>query len=147
MAPGLPISPCSDNGEPQDPSAMPDTSGALPERPMKLQRHWLTGKWQEVPYETDGGRVVYATEGGREAVKVLERVDYNRVHCGLSLKPEDVTPERIAHENEMARRHNTGVHYDSRGNCHTTSRRSQNRELRRRGKMNNDAGYGDYAGR
>jgi hypothetical protein len=114
--------------------------------PTRLQRHWLSGEWQEIPLESDSGRV-YRVAGGGEAHKVFARRDYEKVHIGLSLKPEDATPAQIAHENREARRHGTGAIYDAKGRCHVSTRGSQNRELRRRNQLNPDAGFGDYAGR
>jgi hypothetical protein len=76
----------------------------------------------------------------------------------LSLKPEDATPERVEAENESARKHGTGAWFDANGECHTSTRGTQNREMRRQsirnqelpvrmpGLVNLDAGYGDFCG-
>lgn len=61
----------------------------------------------------------------------------------LSLPPEEATPERIAAENEAAQRHRTGAWFDKEGVCRTPTRRSRNREMARRGRIDLDAGYGD----
>lgn len=122
-------------------------TGGVAQPPTKWMRHWLTGEWVEVPLETSGGRVIVAVEGGRETTRVLSRRDYNRELKPLSIKPEEATPERVRQYNEDSRRHNTGAVYDKEGRCFTSSRQSQNREMRLRGKINNDAGFGDYAGR
>jgi len=70
----------------------------------------------------------------------------------MSIKPEEATPARIAWENEQSKRHGTGAYYDKQGNCYTPTRGSRSKEMRRphRGGFryqDNDAGYGDYAGR
>ena len=49
----------------------------------------------------------------------------------MSLLPEEATPERIAQENEEARRHGTGARYDGKGECYLSSRGVRSRELRR----------------
>jgi len=121
-----------------------DASGAIPAPYTQLQRHWLTGEWQEVPIQ--GGIITRVAEGG-DCEKVLPRRNYERELIGLSIPPEQATPERIARENAETKRHNTGACYDRYGRCFTSSKRSQNRELRRRGQQNNDAGDSDYAGR
>ena len=71
----------------------------------------------------------------------------------MSLKPEEATPERIALENEAARRHGTGAYYDDKGICRVPTRGSRAKEMRRGHEatdfklQDNDAGYGDYPGR
>lgn len=75
----------------------------------------------------------------------------DHVDRAMSLKPEDVTPERIAHENEMCKRHGTGAYYDGKGQCRTPTRSSRAREMARPHHggfqyQDNDAGYSDRAG-
>lgn len=72
--------------------------------------------------------------------------DYN-VCRSISIAPEQATPERIARENTEAKRHGTGAKYAPDGTCYLPSRGARAREFRRLGRMDNDAGYGDWAGR
>jgi len=65
----------------------------------------------------------------------------------LSLKPEDATPERIEKENAAAKKHGTGAYYTPDGECVISTRAVRAREMRRRQFQDNDAGYGDHAGR
>lgn len=116
--------------------------------PYKLRRHWLTGEWEELPCEGSGVIRVIEPPGGT-IPRCCNPWDASKDHTdrGMSIMPELATPERIAAENAEARQHGTGAVYDKRGVCHLPTRGSKNRELRRRRLQNNDAGYGDHAGR
>lgn len=66
----------------------------------------------------------------------------------LTSKSLGVHPSQAGEFNEMARKFgNRGVYYDESGTCHFESRGARNLEMKRRGKMDMDAGYGDHAGR
>jgi len=65
----------------------------------------------------------------------------------VSIAPEQATPERIARENEAARKHGTGAVYGADGLCHLPTRGSRAREFRRLGRQDNDAAYSDFGGR
>ena len=123
---------------------------------MGFRRDWFTGELEEVPSEGGGRQIIF--RGAVPPVSRRRHVDpwdssKDYVNKAMSLKPEDATPERIAAENEAARKHGTGAYYDSNGNCHCPTRRSLAREMARpHGPQgfyfqNNDAGYGDCAGR
>lgn len=71
----------------------------------------------------------------------------DHVNRGMSLTPEEATPQRVAAENAAARQHGTGAYYTPDGLCHVPTRGARAREMRRRGHQDNDAGYGDWGGR
>ena len=120
---------------------------------MGFKRHILTGEIIETPESGQGRQIIFrgSLPYGEQTVLGRTHNPWDRgkdVICRpLSIKPEDATPERIAKENEEARRHGTGARYDNRGVCHTPTRGSRSREMRRLNKQDNDAGYGDHAGR
>jgi hypothetical protein len=117
---------------------------------MGFKRDIFTGKLVETQ-PPEGGREIIARGslpfGEQTVTSRIPNPDYDRECVALSIKPEEATPERIAEHNEQARRHNTGAFYDRDGRCMTSTRGSQNREMRRRNYINNDAGFGDFAGR
>lgn len=125
----------------------------------RFVRDLFTGELKEVPSDGGGRRVIY-----REPVDpILAQIVSGRandpwsgpdhISRPLSLKPEDATPERIERENAEARRHGTGAYFTPDGLCHTPTRGSRSREMRRprdnntAGYMDLDAGFGDWAGR
>lgn len=125
---------------------------------MGWKRDIFSGELVETLESGQGRQVIFrgslpygeATVRGRRG----DPWDTGRDHVALamSIKPEEATPERIAHENKMAKRHGTGAYYTPDGRCHTPTRGSRAKEMRRphRGGFryqDNDAGYGDYAGR
>src|SRR4051794_19192543 len=119
----------------------------------KWRRHWLTGVLEEVPVEQGPTRIVYETPPGGTIRRVGSAWDSSKdfTSRGMSLAPEQATPTRIAELNENARRHRTGAIYDKQGVCHLPSRKGRAREMKARGDVgfryiDNDAGYGDFAG-
>lgn len=133
---------------------------------MGIQRRFIrdvfTGDLREV-CDDPAGELQALTDASRERTAWMARRSPRRsnawdsskdyVNKGMSLKPEDATPERIAAENEAARRHGTGAYYDNNGLCHCPTRRSVAREMARPHGPNNyvfqdnDACYSDCAGR
>lgn len=125
--------------------AVPSDSGPR----QRFVRDLFTGELKQVPAGEGGRQVIFRGSVPKHYDPTPSHIaaNYDRELRGLSLMPEEATPERIAAENEECRRHGTGARYDAYGRCLTSTRGSQNRELKRRGKINNDAGFGDYAGR
>jgi len=124
---------------------------------MRFVRDLFSGELVERPSEGGGRQVIFrGAEPKHYRPRRLGAPRYERICKGLSLKPEDATPERIEQENADAQKFGTGCWFDSNGECHTSTRGSQNREMRRQtirnrerqqpGLMNLDAGFGDYAG-
>lgn len=116
---------------------------------MTFVRDWFTDELVERPSEGGGRRII-----ARETVHYQPRRYGNPWDRGkpirnrnMSIAPEQATPERIATENAEAKLHGTGAAYDSDGNCYVETRGQLNREMKRRRFQNNDAGYGDWAGR
>lgn len=117
-------------------------------------RDWFTDELVERPSE-GGGRQIIA----RETVHYRPRRIGNPwdtgkeiVNRNMSIQPEQATEAKIEQLNENARKHGTGAWYDNEGNCHTPTRGARSREMRARasvdfGFQDNDAGYGDWAGR
>ena len=64
----------------------------------------------------------------------------------MSIAPEQATPERIAKENADAKKHGTGAYYTPDGGCYMPTRGVRAREMVRKNRQDNDAGYGDEAG-
>jgi hypothetical protein len=139
---------------------IPSAADPGPEaEPSRWVRDLFTGELKQVP----------AGRGGRQIIfrgSTPPNYDPNPVGCDpwrgkdkvcrpLSLKPEEVTPERIEQENAEAAKHGTGAWYDAEGECHIGSRGSRRREMARPklrsgirlSHQDNDAGYGDRAGR
>ena len=118
---------------------------------MAFVRDLFSGELVERPESGQGRQLLFvgalpygdATVGAKRRKKAW----HNRVNLAMSIKPEDVTAERVDAENELARKHGTGAFYDDRGRCHTEGRDIESKEMRRRGFQNNDAGFSDYAGR
>lgn len=69
------------------------------------------------------------------------------VSKSMSIAPEQATPERIEKENREAENEGTGAYYTPDGGCHLPTRGIRTREMRRKGRQDNDAGYSDRAGR
>lgn len=105
----------------------------------RMRRHWLTGEWEEVPYELVDGRAVisriepdYAPERHGYA--------YNRPFESTSLA---IHADQVKSFNEAAHAAGTGAYYKPDGTLVCESRGARNRELARRGQGDADAGYGD----
>jgi hypothetical protein len=121
---------------------------------MGLYRDIFTGELKERPDCPAGREIIYIepiyynpTRAGSPWDRGTDHVDR-----GMSLQPEQATPERIARENEECRHHNTGAYYTPDGLCHMPTRGSRRREMARphHGGLHyqdNDAGYSDAAGR
>lgn len=123
---------------------------------MRFVRDWFTGELKELPSEGVGRQIIFrgATPPVTGRRRLADPYDRGRDHIsiGMSLKPEDATPERIAAENEACRRHGTGAYYTPDGLCHTPTRGSRAREMARPHHggyhyQDNQAGYSDRAGR
>lgn len=124
---------------------------------VRLLRDCLTGELKELPSEGGGRKIIFrgATPPVTGRRRQADPYDNGKEHVdrGMSLKPEDATPERVAHENEQCKRHATGAWYDLKGLCHTPTRGSRAREMARPHGPNqlrfqdNDGGYGDCCGR
>ena len=69
------------------------------------------------------------------------------VSKAMSIAPEQATPERIERENAEAKEHGTGAYYTPDGGCHLPTRGVRRREMHRKDRQDNDAGYGDAFGR
>lgn len=128
-----------------------DSEGILEARTTRFRRNIFTGELEEVPSEGGGRQILYRGSAPKHYnPKPVGTPNYDRVCRPLSLKPEEATPQRIEAENEAARKYGSGAWFDKKGQCHTSTRGSQNREMKRRGDMggtpmaNFDAGYGDY---
>lgn len=107
-------------------------------------------RYDRVNREIRPGRYLIGVirEAGKEPVRRAAGNLWQDHACkAISIKPEEATPERVARENAEAKRHGTGAVYDKDGVCHLSGRGSRAREMRRLGRMDNDAGFGDYAGR
>lgn len=108
----------------------------------RFVRDWFTDELIEVPYTEN-----VVTTSRKSPSKRNAWDSKNDFVCkAMSLKPEDATPSRVEAENEAAKKHGTGAWYDMNGRCHLPTRGSRSREMRRRGFMDLDAGYGDWAG-
>ena len=93
----------------------------------RFRKNLFSGELEEVD---DDPAVEFAAQNARVRERTAWMVTKRRrfaspwdtgkdvINRNMSLKPEDATPERIAAENEAARRHNTGAWYDSKGQCH-----------------------------
>lgn len=126
----------------------------------RLRRNLFTGELEEVPYEGSG--IIYREplKPGQVPVTHKRRANpwYKENRCRpLSIKPEEATPERIAAENESAKRHGTGAMFDTKGECYLPTRGSRAKEMRRKSIENQskggnanivdlDAGFSDFAG-
>jgi hypothetical protein len=124
---------------------------------MAFVRDIFTGELQERD-SGPGGRQVIFQETPRFGLGNSRRRGNpwdrgkDHVDVGMSIKPEEATPEKIAALNENAKRQGTGAYYSPDGLCHTPTRGSRAKEMRGRltidfGFQDNDAGYGDCAGR
>lgn len=116
------------------------------------RRNVFTGKLEHA--DADDARAAFAElnarsreAAGADDYRFSARHPRHHISRAMSIPPEQATPERIARENETARAMGTGAEYAPDGTCHLAGRSSRAREMRRRGYQDNDAGYGDYAGR
>lgn len=115
---------------------------------VRFYRNLFTGELEAVPSDGGGRQIIFRGSAPKHYDPTpVGTPNYDRVCRPLSLKPEDATPARIEAENEAARHHNTGCWYDAKGQCHTVTRGSQNREMKRKNMANFSGGYGDYCGR
>lgn len=117
---------------------------------MSFYRDIFTGELVERPASEGGRQIIARTsvpEGAVQTVTGRSPWWKDRVCRPISIAPEHATPARIAQENESAQKHGTGVWYDKSGVAHVPTRRSRAREFARLGRQDNDAGYGDCAGR
>lgn len=119
------------------------TSSEEPQMPgTRLIRDWFTGELKEVP-RTGGGKLVFDSRTDydpHQSGKTGSPWDgKDKVNRGLSLLPDEVTPERIEIENAAAV---PGVKFDPQGRCHVTSQQAQDREARRQGKVDMNYGCG-----
>jgi hypothetical protein len=115
---------------------------------MAFVRDWFTGELVERPASEPG--IIARTSIPKSAVTKRSGSSpwYKDQPCmAMSIKPEEATPERVAQENEAARKHGTGAYYDKDGTCFLPSRGGRAKEMRRRSVQDNDAGFGDWAGR
>lgn len=118
----------------------------------RFRRSVFTGELEEV-WEEDTNPFKEINEKMRNKVAHLvgPKSHFSSPWCremvsqAMSLKPEDATPDRIAQENEEAKRHGTGAYYTPDGLCHLPTRGSRAKECRRTGRMDLDAGYSDWA--
>lgn len=108
----------------------------------RLKRDLFTGEWVEEPFDD-------SPRPPRPPARIpIGGVTPRHKRCrALDIPPEQATPDRIAKENEDARRRGTGAGYSPDGVCHLSGDRAgRAKEMRRRRKQDNDAGFGDYAG-
>ena len=117
-----------------------------------------TGELTETPESGQGRQVIFrgSLPYGDQTVRKtrFDPWDTGKDHVdrGMSIKPEEATPERIERLNENAKKQGTGAYYTPDGRCCTPTRRSKAKEMRARadvdfGFQDNDAGYSDCAGR
>lgn len=116
---------------------------------MAFVRDILTGKLEERPYSEPG--IIARTTVPEALVDVRRRTgnpwSKDNLLRGISIPPEQATPERIERENAEARKHGTGVVYAPDGKCYAPTRGSRAKEFKRRNWQDNDACYSDHAGR
>ena len=109
-----------------------------------MRRHFITGEWE---YFDDAGRRERIVYEGQKETKSSGATCSKKPWVSKALA---VPVEQAAAFNDAARRNRTGATYvpDGKGyaNLVCTSQGSRRREMIARGKQDNDAGYGDYAG-
>jgi hypothetical protein len=119
---------------------------------MGMRRNFITGEWEEFA-EGFGGRWVHHhgkvvriedTEVVLKPRKSSNAICSKNPHVSKAMA---IPIHQAAKFNEAARRNHTGATYvpDGKGyaNCVTTSRGSRAKEMRARGRIDNDGGYGD----
>ena len=120
-----------------------------------FRRNIFTGEWEE-EFESDI-EAAFEVVNARSREKVKNLVSGHRpdpyaggkdfISKALSIAPEQATSERIAKENAGAKHHGTGAYYTPEGVCHLPTRGIRAREMRRKNRQDNDACFGDHAGR
>lgn len=113
----------------------------------RVRRHFLTGELEEVPFESDNGKIVYVY-GDEDAAKEQRRVGpaISELHPWTS-RALGVVPEDFAKRTRELKQ--AGIYgeayYDRRnhGRLVCTSRKARNKVLALRNMGDADAGYGD----
>lgn len=108
----------------------------------RMRRHWLTGEWEEVPYELSNGRAVIARIEPEGGVTGHANTAYGSATPFTSTSLA-IHPDQVRSFNEAAHAAKTGAYYREDGTLVCESRGARNRELARRGYGDADAGYGD----
>lgn len=117
-----------------------------------IRRHWLTGEWEEVMEDRkeEAARINERVLGHAPAKLEQRSSPWSRgedfISKGMSIAPEQATPERIERENAEAKHHGTGAYYRKDGTCVMPTRGIRAREMKRKNRQDNDGSYGDYCG-
>lgn len=115
----------------------------------RLRRHFLTGELEEVPFESDNGKIVYVYGDEDKAVeqrRVGPAITEFRPWVSRAL---GAVPEDLARRNSELKQAGLfgKAYYDPRrrGSLVCTDRKTRNAVLKLRGFGDRDAGYGDRA--